>query len=88
MNTESIAPGKGVLMPPVKVDAAKVKTFENAIAFDRWLSVHHHEEDAMRLLLAFHESEPGQALRKTVPAAQPVETAISTAINPYTAECR
>jgi hypothetical protein len=45
MNSESIAPGKGVLMPPVKVDAAKVKTFENAIAFDRWLGVHHHEED-------------------------------------------
>ena len=33
MNTESIAPGKGVLMPPVKVDPAKVKAFENAIAF-------------------------------------------------------
>ena len=32
-------------MPPVTVDPAKVKTFENAIAFDRWLSVHHHEED-------------------------------------------
>jgi uncharacterized protein YdeI (YjbR/CyaY-like superfamily) len=32
-------------MPPVKVDPAKVKTFENAIAFSRWLSVHHHEED-------------------------------------------
>ena len=32
-------------MPPVKVDPAKVKTFENAIAFYRWLSVHHHEED-------------------------------------------
>ena len=45
MNTESIAPGKGVLMPPVKVDPAKVKTFEKAIAFYRWLSVHHHEED-------------------------------------------
>src|SRR6476659_5089543 len=45
VNTESIAPGKGVLMPPVKVDPAKVKTFENAIAFYRWLSVHHHKED-------------------------------------------
>ena len=45
MNTESIAPGKGVLMPSVKVNPAKVKTFENAIAFYRWLSVHHHEED-------------------------------------------
>jgi uncharacterized protein YdeI (YjbR/CyaY-like superfamily) len=45
MDTESIAPGKGVLMPPVKVDPTKVKTFENAIAFSRWLSVHHHEED-------------------------------------------
>src|SRR5206468_4531615 len=32
-------------MPPVKVDPAKVKTFENAIVFYRWLSVHHHEED-------------------------------------------
>jgi uncharacterized protein YdeI (YjbR/CyaY-like superfamily) len=32
-------------MPLVKVDPAKVKTFENAIAFYRWLSVHHHEED-------------------------------------------
>jgi uncharacterized protein YdeI (YjbR/CyaY-like superfamily) len=32
-------------MPPVKVDLAKVKTFENAIAFYRWLSLHHHEED-------------------------------------------
>ena len=32
-------------MPPVKVDPAKVKTFENAIAFYRWLSVHHHEQD-------------------------------------------
>jgi hypothetical protein len=40
MNTEFIAPGKGVLMPPVRVDPAKVKTFENAIAFYRWLSVH------------------------------------------------
>jgi uncharacterized protein YdeI (YjbR/CyaY-like superfamily) len=33
MNPESVAPGKGVRMPPVKVDPAKVKTFENAIAF-------------------------------------------------------
>ena len=32
-------------MPPVKVDPARVKTFENAIAFNRWLSAHHHEED-------------------------------------------
>ena len=32
-------------MPPVKVDPAKVKTFENVIAFYRWLSVHHHKED-------------------------------------------
>src|SRR5437764_2970007 len=45
MNTESIAPRKGVLMPAVKVSPAKVRTFENAIAFYRWLSVHHHEED-------------------------------------------
>jgi uncharacterized protein YdeI (YjbR/CyaY-like superfamily) len=37
--------GKGVLMPPVKVDPAKVKTFENGIAFYRWLSVHHRKED-------------------------------------------
>jgi uncharacterized protein YdeI (YjbR/CyaY-like superfamily) len=42
---ESIAPRKGVLMPPVKVDSAKVRTFENAIAFNRWLSAHQHEED-------------------------------------------
>src|SRR6185369_11721135 len=48
--------------------------------------IHHHQEDAMRLLRAFHVSDPVQALRKTVPAAQPVDTAISTAINPYTAE--
>ena len=32
-------------MPPVKVDPAKVHTFENAAAFHRWLSVHHREED-------------------------------------------
>ncbi|MGE0449257.1 MAG: YdeI family protein [Vicinamibacterales bacterium] len=32
-------------MPPVHVDPAKVKTFENAIAFHRWLSLHHHEQD-------------------------------------------
>jgi uncharacterized protein YdeI (YjbR/CyaY-like superfamily) len=32
-------------MPPITVDPAKVKTFENAIAFHRWLSVYHHEED-------------------------------------------
>jgi uncharacterized protein YdeI (YjbR/CyaY-like superfamily) len=32
-------------MPPVKVDPAKVKTFANAIAFNRWLCAHHHEED-------------------------------------------
>jgi hypothetical protein len=42
MNTEPIAPGNGVLMPPVKVDPAKVKTFENAIAFYKWLSVTEH----------------------------------------------
>src|SRR5262245_18502817 len=34
-------------MPPVKVDPAKVKTFENAIAFYRWLNVHHHKEDEL-----------------------------------------
>ena len=28
-------------MLPVKADPAKVKTFENAIAFDRWLSEYH-----------------------------------------------
>jgi hypothetical protein len=33
------------MAPPVKVDPAKVKTFENAIAFYGWLSVHHHKED-------------------------------------------
>ena len=32
-------------MPPVKVDPAKVKAFENASAFYRWLSVHHHEDE-------------------------------------------
>src|SRR3982750_3185085 len=32
-------------MPPVKVDPAKVKPFENAIAFYRWLRVHHQDED-------------------------------------------
>ena len=32
-------------MPPVKVDPAKVKTFESALAFERWFSVHHHEQD-------------------------------------------
>ncbi len=32
-------------MPPVKVDPAKIKTFKNANAFDRWLSVHHDDED-------------------------------------------
>src|SRR5581483_8330653 len=36
---------KDVLMPPVRVDPANVKTFESAIAFDKWLSVHHHDED-------------------------------------------
>jgi uncharacterized protein YdeI (YjbR/CyaY-like superfamily) len=35
----------GIVMPPVKVDPAKVKTFENATAFYRWLSEHHHQED-------------------------------------------
>ncbi|MGC4083700.1 MAG: YdeI/OmpD-associated family protein [Vicinamibacterales bacterium] len=32
-------------MPPVKVNPAKVRTFENAVDFHVWLSVHHHEED-------------------------------------------
>jgi uncharacterized protein YdeI (YjbR/CyaY-like superfamily) len=32
-------------MPPVKVDPAKVKTFETATAFYKWMSVHHQEED-------------------------------------------
>ena len=32
-------------MPPVEVDPAKVKTFENASAFERWLSAHHDKED-------------------------------------------
>src|SRR3954471_11207137 len=36
---------KGVPMPPVKVDPAKVKSFESAVAFYTWLSVHHHKED-------------------------------------------
>ena len=32
-------------MPPVTVDPAKVKTFESAIAFYRWLTAHHDKED-------------------------------------------
>ncbi len=32
-------------MPAVKVDPAKVNTFENATAFYRWLSVHHQKQD-------------------------------------------
>ena len=32
-------------MPPVKVDHAKVKTFENATAFYKWLGVHHEKDD-------------------------------------------
>jgi uncharacterized protein YdeI (YjbR/CyaY-like superfamily) len=32
-------------MPPVTVDPAKVKTFENASAFERWLSIHHDKQD-------------------------------------------
>ena len=32
-------------MPPITVDPARVKTFTNASAFERWLSVHHHKED-------------------------------------------
>jgi uncharacterized protein YdeI (YjbR/CyaY-like superfamily) len=32
-------------VPSVKVDPAKVKTFENATAFAEWLGVHHHEQD-------------------------------------------
>src|ERR1041384_7434296 len=32
-------------MPLVKVDPAKVKTFENAAAFYRWLGAHHDTED-------------------------------------------
>lgn len=32
-------------MPPVKVDPAKVKTFENTIDFYGWLSVHHKEDE-------------------------------------------
>ena len=32
-------------MPPVTVDPAKIKTFESAIAFYRWLSIHHDEQD-------------------------------------------
>ena len=38
-------------MPPVKVDPAKVKTFEDATAFYRWLSVHHHKEDEVWIRL-------------------------------------
>jgi uncharacterized protein YdeI (YjbR/CyaY-like superfamily) len=32
-------------MPPVNVNPAKVKTFKDAIAFDRWLSLHYDAED-------------------------------------------
>ena len=32
-------------MPPVKVDPTKVKTFANADAFYKWLSVHHDRDD-------------------------------------------
>gem|GEM_PF-91271 len=35
----------GVVMPPVNVDPAKVRTFETAAAFERWLSLHHDEAD-------------------------------------------
>jgi hypothetical protein len=45
-------------MAPVKVDPAKVKTFENAIAFDRWLSVHHREDE---LWLRIYKVDSGRA---------------------------
>jgi uncharacterized protein YdeI (YjbR/CyaY-like superfamily) len=32
-------------MPAVKVDPARVRTFENPAAFERWLSAHHDKED-------------------------------------------
>jgi uncharacterized protein YdeI (YjbR/CyaY-like superfamily) len=32
-------------MPPVIVDPAKVRTFKNASAFHKWLSVHHDKAD-------------------------------------------
>lgn len=34
-----------VLMPPVKVDPAKVKTFESTAAFEKWLRAHHNKEN-------------------------------------------
>jgi uncharacterized protein YdeI (YjbR/CyaY-like superfamily) len=37
--------GKGLLMPPVNVDPAKVKTFKDAVTFNKWLSVHHDKQD-------------------------------------------
>ena len=45
-------------MPPVKVDPAKVKTFENAVSFYRWLSVH-HEEDEVVHAVAVRPLDPG-----------------------------
>jgi uncharacterized protein YdeI (YjbR/CyaY-like superfamily) len=32
-------------MPPINVDPKKVKTFENATGFKRWLSMHHDKEN-------------------------------------------
>jgi len=34
-------------MPPVKVDPAKVRTFENAESFYAWLNEHHEKEDEL-----------------------------------------
>jgi uncharacterized protein YdeI (YjbR/CyaY-like superfamily) len=34
-----------ILMPPVNVDPAKVQTFESALAFEKWLNLHHDKED-------------------------------------------
>ena len=45
MNTESIAQGKGVLVPPVNVDPAKVKTFKTADAFYNWLGERYHAKE-------------------------------------------
>lgn len=42
---ESTSPERSLLMPPVKVDPSRVYAFEDAAAFDTWLSAHHDKED-------------------------------------------
>jgi hypothetical protein len=70
IETESIAQDKGVLMPPVNVDPAKVKTFENAIAFYDWLSAHHHEEDDVWIIQAANRADEPARRRTLARAAQ------------------